>query len=533
MLEQPTTSSALPTEGSQAAESSRAATEHDALHLRRSLSLNLVGYAIKLVQPFLLIAVIRLYGPGAYGVFTLVQAILTVLMRLTLLGLDKGLLWWIPRQSPADERLGLRAVVAWTMLSSSLIALATALVLAPTLAAWAERPDITESLRWMVTGLIAMVLMEVFSQAAAGKRNLEAHVLFKNGLVTVMMPAAAIVFYFAGMSGTGLALSFFVAQALGLAGVLWSFRRVFRGSQWSGPRWALPPALWRYSWPMWLSELLLAMFQRLDVFVLAALTDEVAVGIFVGAATYAANITSIRVSFDPMVFAMVASIHHANDRTRLRRSFAHAWLMVATLQIPLTALMLAGAAWIMPLLGPKYAAGVEPAIVLIALYSVHGLFGGNQHIVSGFGRSGLTVINMLAALAIGTLLLSLLIPPYGVTGAAWGIGLTYVALNAIWAAEARIITGGWHYERSIAEMLALTGVAGGAAGLTWIWLAPWLTFDGFDGVARVAALAVFAAIFTPGMLALRRRAKATAALGDPLRPIASAAPKDDDKGARR
>jgi O-antigen/teichoic acid export membrane protein len=507
-------------------ESSRAASERDAVDLRRSMSLNLLGYGIKLAQPLMLVFVIRLYGPGPYGIFALTQAILTVLMRLTLLGLDKGLLWWIPRQSPADERLGLRAVVAWTSLCSGALALATALVLAPTLAAWAERPDITESLRWMAAGLVAMALMEVFSQAAAGKRDLEAHVLFKNGLVTMAMPAAALVFYFVGMAGPGLALSFFVAQALGLAGVLWSFRRAFRGSRWTGPRWTLPPALWRYSWPMWLSELLLAVFQRLDVFVLAALTDDVAVGIFAGAATYAANITSIRVSFDPMVFAMVSHIHHADDRPRLRRGFAHAWLLIATLQIPLSALMLVGAAWIMPLLGPKYAAGIEPAIVLIALYSVHGLFGINQHIVSGFGRSGLTALNMLAALAIGTVLLLLFIPPYGVTGAAWGIGLTYVALNAIWAAEARMITGGWHYERCIAEVLALSAIASTAAGLTWLLLAPLFAFD---GVARIASLAVFAAIFTPGMLAVRRRTKPAEA----LTPSASAAPTDSDTGARR
>jgi O-antigen/teichoic acid export membrane protein len=491
-------------------ESSRGATERDAADLRRSLSVNLLGYGVKLVQPLLLILVIRLYGPGPYGVFALTQAILTVLMRLTLLGLDKGLLWWIPRLAPADERLGLRAVVAWTTLCSGVLALATALVLAPTLAAWAERPDITESLRWMAAGLVAMALMEVFSQAAAGKRNLEAHVLFKNGLVTIMMPAAAVVFYVVGMAGAGLALAFFIAQALGLLGVLWSFRRAFRGSQWSGPLWALPPALWRYSWPMWISELLLAGFQRLDVLVLAALTDEVAVGIFAGAATYAANITSIRVSFDPMVFAMVSHIHHADDRPRLRRGFAHAWVLIASLQIPLSAVMLVGAAWIMPLLGPAYAAGVEPAIVLIVLYSVHGLFGINQHLVSGFGRSGLTALNMLAALAIGTALLMLLIPPYGVTGAAWAIGLTYVALNAIWAAEARVLTGGWHYERCIGEVLALSALAAGASGLLWTGLAPRVP----DLVARIASLALFAAIYTPGMLVVRRRTKAAAAQAD-------------------
>jgi hypothetical protein len=93
---------------------------------------------------------------------------------------------------------------------------------------------------------------------------------------------------------------------------------------------------------MWLSELAFALFGRLDVFVLAALTDDVAVGIFAGAAQFAQNVTAIRSSFDPMVTAMVSQIHHANDASRLRRGFAHVWILVATLELPLVAFMIVG-----------------------------------------------------------------------------------------------------------------------------------------------------------------------------------------------
>ncbi len=489
-------------------ETTQAAIERDARDLRRGMSINLIGYAVKFLIPILTIVVIRQYGAGPYGVFTVVQAILGVLLRLALLGLDKGLLWWIPRQSVAEERIGLRLVLVLTTLTSGLLALATALVLAPVIAAWAEKPELTDSLRWMVASLVPMAAIEVLCQAAVAKRHLEAQVIAKEGVVYLVLVITALVFHALGFGAAGLALGFFAANVAGLLAVLWVFRRAFAGSRGQATTWRLPATLWRYAWPMWLSELAQALFARLDVFVLATLTDDVAVGIFAGAMQFAQNVTGIRVSFDPMVVAMISQIHHANDPGRLRRGFAHAWLLVASLQLPLVAFMIAAAAWIMPLLGERYAAGVTPALVLIGLYSVHGLFGLNQHIISGFGYSRLTLVNILAGIAAGTALLFGFIPWLGVTGTAWGIGLTYVFLNVLWAAEARAITGGWHYERSIGLVLALAGSGAAVMAAVWGGLV-WLLAPGgaADLIARSAGFLGFWAVFGLGLLGLRRRGR--------------------------
>lgn len=493
-------------------ETAKAALDRDARDLRRSLSINLLGYVLKFAVPFLTILVIRAYGAGAFGVYALVVATLGVLLRLCLLGLDKGLLWWIPRQSVADERVGLGPVFMLTTGTSLLLAVLTASMLAPVIAGWASHPEITDGLRWMVAGLVPMAMIEVLCQAAVGKRHLEAHVLAKEGVVTLTMMLGALILHGLGMGSEGLALAFFVSNVAGLVAVWWVFRRAFAGSRGVVTPWRLPIELWRYSWPMWLSELALALFARLDVFVLAALTNDVAVGIFAGAAQYAQNVTAIRVSFDPMVTAMVSQIHHANDLRRLRRGFTHAWVLVATLALPLVALMIAGAAWIMPLLGEKYAAGVVPALILIGLYTVHGLFGLNQHIVSGFGHSRLALINIVVAILAALGLLYALIPAYGVAGAAWGIGLTYVLLNVLWAVEARVIVGGWHYERSVAAVLGLAGVGAGVMAAVWLGLLAALGSGATgDLVARCSGLAAFMAVFGPGMMILRRRGR----LADP------------------
>lgn len=483
------------------AETSRAASDRDASDLGRSLRINLVGYAIKFAYPCLLILVIRQYGAGPYGVFAVVQAILSVFVRFGLFGLDRTLLWWIPRQAPADERDGLRATLVLVATSSTVLALLTAFVLTPVIAGWAGRTDIIPSMRWMAAGLLPMAILEVLTAAAVGKRHLEAHILYKEGLQSLVLVVVALVCHAAGLGAVGLEVAFVVSYLAALAGVLGVFRRAFAGSRWTGPLLRVPPAMWRYSWPMWLNESAGYLLLRLDLLILAALTDDVAVGIYAGAVQYAQNVMAVRWSFDPMMVAVISQIGHVRDNERLRRGFAHAWHLVAMIQLPLMAFMIAAAAWIMPLLGKGYGDSVGPALVLVALYAVHGLFGLNQHIVSGFGHSRLTLINTLASIAAAACLLVALIPPLRVMGAALGMGLMYVALNALWVIEARVVVGEWHYARSIGRTLLLAVAAGAVMGGVWFAAAAVLgEGSAADLGARIAGLAGFAAVFVPGML---------------------------------
>ena len=130
--------------------------QRDAADLRRSMRITLWSYVLRIATPVLLIIVIRLYGAGPYGVFAVVTAILTFLMRVTLLGLDKGLLWWLPRQPPGHPRAGLGAVLALTSITSSVAAVVVALALAPWLAAWAD--GLPQDRRVDGVGLLAEVV---------------------------------------------------------------------------------------------------------------------------------------------------------------------------------------------------------------------------------------------------------------------------------------------------------------------------------------------------------------------------------------
>jgi len=84
----------------------------DARDLRRGVAINALGYLARVAYPVLLGVAVALYGAAEFGVFTAAQAALLLVLRLALLGLDKGVLWWVPRQAAGAERRGLRPVLS-------------------------------------------------------------------------------------------------------------------------------------------------------------------------------------------------------------------------------------------------------------------------------------------------------------------------------------------------------------------------------------------------------------------------------------
>ena len=481
-------------------------TQRDANDLRRSMRLTLWSYILRIGTPFLLIVVVRLYGAGPFGVFAVVTGILGLVMRASMLGLDKGLLWWLPRQGPGQQRAGIGAVLLLVTLTSSLSAVVISFALAPWIAAWAERPDAVTTLRWMAASVVPMALMEVFIHACAARRRPDAQILIKDGTLPILSAALAIAFYFAGMGAVGLGLAHTVTMGVGAAASAWLFGRVYAGTHWSGPRLLPHRALMRVARPLWLAELLATTLNRLDVYMLAALSDPVTAGFYQGALQIVGNITAVRTSFDSLVTVLVAETQVRGDMTRLVHGFSHALGLIALVVVPLTAFIFAFAGWILPLLGEGFVAGVPAVWIMSAFFLVHGTLGMNQQILIGSGRGAWVPIHNVIAMLSGAAAYVLLLPRLGLTGAGLASGLTYFVLSLLYVVQARLIVGTWPYDRQAAAMLGLTTLSALVMVVLWFGL-----LGPLGDAARVAGFLGFLVVFTPGAFRLRRAAVATPA----------------------
>lgn len=472
-------------------------SQRDAADLRRSMRLTLASYVPRVAYPLLLILVIRLYGAGPFGVYTVVLALLNFILRICMLGLDKGLLLWIPRQAPAAERTGLRAVLLTTASLAAVAALLVAALLAPWIARWAGKPEAVTSLRWMAASLVPMAAMEVLIQTANARRRIDGQVLVKDGLVVVLFAVLALVFHFAGLGSPGLALAHTASVIVGLLVLAAMHARLYAGAAWTGPRLFPPRELVRLSRPLWLSDILATAYNRLDVYMIAALSDPVTTGWFQGGMQVAQNILAVRSSFDYLVVVLVSD--SAGDRERLIHGFSYTLRLLATIVAPLTAGILAFAAWILPLIGPDFVQAIPAVWILAGVFAVHGTLGLAQNILIGSGRGAWVPLDTLAAMAIGALAFVLLVPPYGLVGAALATGLMYASLSTLFTLQAPRALGFWPYDRSLLPLLALCSAAAAVMTALWLGLAGPL-----GDAARVPAFLGFLAVFLPGLRRVRR-----------------------------
>ena len=482
----------------------------DARDLRRGVAVNMIGYAIKLAHPVLLAIATRLYGAESFGVFIVSQAAVMMLARVCLFGLDKGILWWVPRQEQVDERRGVLGALLVATVASAVVAAAVLVIPTAWIAGWTSEPGVPTAIRIMALGIVPLAASEVLLHATMAKRRMEPQVLVRETLVPVTLLGTATVLYFAGLDAHGLAIAFLLSNLVGLAGAAIAFGRVFRGSRF-GPRpLALPPELRRYAGPWWISEMTNTALQRTDVVILAAATEPFVVGVYGIVVQFANAVRAIRRSFDPIVTAIVSRISARPDPDRLATGYSYATVLVTATQVPVFVFLALFGAWLLPLYGEGFEAGAPALVIFCAFWGVLGAAGLAGVVVAGYGYSKLTLLNVIVALAVQAPLVYVLGDRFGLEGAAAAVGIAYTVQHALQLAQMRAITGQWCYTRSVVPMFVTAAGSVALCVAAYAALAP-----AGDPARRLGAFALFAAAYGAATLYLYRAGRLRPTIADP------------------
>ncbi len=477
-------------------------SRQDSTELYRGAFIGGLGYFIKLGYPVLLIAVVRLYGAEAFGIFTLVQAALLFAMRFCLLGLDKGLLWWVARQNPENERHTLLSVLITSSALSLIVSLIIAVFGAPLLAHWSGDSEAVFSFKLMAISLVPMTLMELLIHAILGKRRMEAQVFIRDGVVPLTLVGSALLFYFFGLRNIGFALAFITSAITGFLASCWCFSRIFRDSSWKFDGCIPPPELLKFSLTMWLAELANSFLLRMDIYLVAAMTDPVLTGIYAAVMQLGITIRVVRRSFDPIITALFSRISVACDNKRLTASFSRATNLVIVTQMPIYSFLILFSPWLMGLFGPHFVQGSQAVFIICCFWIISGAIGLNGLILTGFGRSDLTLLNVVVAILTEGLLLFLLVPRYGLNGAALSVGLAYTVQHMFQLFQARMVTGVWNYSRNVFIVLLFSLIAVSIIPVIWFNLA-----DIADIPRRIISFAGYSVFSGCGVYVLHRTGK--------------------------
>lgn len=395
----------------------------DALEgLGRRSALGLVGAGISGVATIgtLLVASRSLNGVQT-GQFFIALSVFAIAQGLCSLGIDVGLQYWVPAVDAASARhLIRRAFVTVTLMG--LVAAVAVWFAAEPFADLVSKKDASgaaDVLRAAAVMLPFAGLLEVaFGALRACDRVLPATLLDR-----VVRPVGQVVAMIGVAAAGGGAIAMVYAWTLPvvasvvIAMVLMLQRRTT--GRLSNTR---PPiaagAFWRYTAPRALARTAQVLTQRLDVILVAAIVSEDAAGIYGTVSRCMIAGVFVATAVQQLVQPRLRRLVVRNELGAVKEMYGASttWLVIATW--PAYLAMAVFAPTVLRAFGPGVERGVTALTILCLAMLVASGCGLVEVVLLMLGRSWLSTVNVLVALVVDIVLNLLLIPHFGMSGAA-------------------------------------------------------------------------------------------------------------------
>lgn len=450
------------------------------------------GLILEIIISFLAqLLAARYLNTADFGGITTGVALVNLGAILGTIGLDEGLIRHLPRKT-ADERTSLaRAafliVVPFSLTIGVLIALNASFIAANVLG------DASVSTSIRIFG--AMIpFASVLMLSIGGIRGQEIsryRVYIENLLRPTLrfgLVIAAVIF---GLGQAGFALAYAVPYAVG-AGVavlllLRTFDTGIRSS--SDDVDADYAGFIRYSIPMTVSRAASFVYRSADIFLLLYFLNAGAVGAY-GVAYAAGRLVGMfSMAFNFLGAPIASKIEAASgvDDMVTAHQPALRWLVI--LSIPAMApLVLFPEPFITGLYRPRYAPGAGALAVLALAFAIDNVFNALGNLLRGLGKARPLAFNGFLAAATNVALNIVLIPRYGIVGAAIATFASYLLMDALMTVELWYFAGSFPLPSSVVSP-AVVGIP--LVGLAW--LARDLVPPSLPGL--VAFGAVFASVY--------------------------------------
>lgn len=453
----------------------------------------------------LTVVLARVLGREAAGVYFQAFAFVSLLSLLSLAGFRGALTRFVALHLTNDDvpRMAGAVRLALCITVPASVALAGGLfAAAPWLARSAfSEPRLEVALRVVAVALPAISLQEAALSATQGFRTMKPFALvglLLEPLLRLALSGALLAAGF-GLRGTlvALAVSSWIGAVAAVACLHRLVRRARDGCSAAGPSVVVDARpLLRYSAVAWVASLASTGLIWADTIILGLVATSSAVGVYNASArlvTLAVFVVNpINAAFAPRI----ANLFARGELGLLREVYSVATSWIVRLSLPAFAILLVLPGSLLGLFfGPSYGAGATVVVILALGQLCNAATGPCGMVINMSGRNRLNLIDNLMVLVLNLGLNLLLIPVWGISGAALAWAVSLGSVNLLRVLQVRIIVRGLPFDVAQAKAFVAAAAAGAAALVTSRWL--------LDGVAgALAGIAAAGIVYITLVIAL-------------------------------
>ena len=387
----------------------------------------------KLISYVTVWIVIRVIGPAQYGLYLLAWAVITFASIFSSAGFPAGVIKFVAQFHGVGDKDRTKGAILFPQQIASTLSLFFILILfcsAGLLETWIfKKPGFSSTLRHLSLCLPFVTATLLLLAAIQGLQIIKYRIYVEKFLQPSGFLLLVIVFFAFGFKLEGLIWAKVISVFFGFILALYFLNGIF-------PLWknSLKATYENRQMITFSSPLILAVF--LNFFVLY--TDIMMLGYFrttqeVGIYGVIARIVPIIIlpltSFEIIFSPMVANFYSQGKLDRLENLHKLITKWICTMSIPIFWLILLFAKPLLALFGPVFLAAQIPLIILEIGQLSRCLVGISGYIILMTGHQNLSLMNNVILFGLNTLLNYILIPLYGIYGAAVATSFSYCLIN--------------------------------------------------------------------------------------------------------
>jgi len=403
--------------------------------IARGTGIIFVGTIVSLLFGFISRAIIaRHFSTSDYGVFNLALTVLSIALVFATFGFPNSLpreVAFYQEKDPSKVRKLISTALALTLISG--LAWATFLFAgSPEVASLFGGGALTRALRILAPALPFSALVSVAVSISRGFGRVREQVYFQNVVYPILFLAFVVAGVVLGSSFEFVFLAYVLAQALTFVALTFDVLKtgIFDIKPALDSR--VGKELVKFSVPLMLTGLASFIMTWTDTLMLGHYLGPEVVGLYNGAAPIA-KLLPVFLNSAGMIFPPLATTLYARGQLEeFKRVYQvlTKWIFLLTLPI-FTVMFLFPRATIAFFFGPKYTPAATALQILAVGFMFHTLLGLNGWSLIIVKESKFISLSTLTAAVANVILNALLIPSYGIDGAAIATAVSYVISNTL------------------------------------------------------------------------------------------------------
>ncbi len=402
------------------------------------------GFAEFVLRLGIAVVLARALGPSNYGLYNLAISAATLLAGFSLFGMDDAMIRYIAIQVSRKDDAGVRGTIQLGLITAGVFGTLAGLILyfGSDLVAdrLFEEPGLAELLRLFAVITPVLAFSNVLLGITRGFNRMGHAALAENVIQSVIRLVLLLALWSSGITVFAAGVIFGVAD-LAAAGAMVYFMRANLPYDRRHP--PVPRRdtneIVRFAAPLGISGILSGIRDNIQTFVLGILSIAADVGLF----TIVARVNLVsRVTYRAIVAAvkpLFAAAQAGGDQRRLLSLYSATTRWTLTLNLPFFLVTVLYAETLLTVFGDPFAAGSLALILLAGGEAVVAATGTCGSLIDMAGHTRVKLFNSILWIVLQIGLSILLVPRWGVVGAAASMSASVAFINVLRVIEVRVL----------------------------------------------------------------------------------------------